>query len=197
MKKTYRVPDDSSRPIQRPRGASPPGPRDATGTLYLVKRLEQAIRQQLDESLRNLDLTAQQYTALTVLRARPGLSSSELARASFVTAQSMNEMVLALERKGLMARVPSDVDRRVLRLMPTASAATVLAAADEIVDRLEARLLDGLEGETRDSFRRALHQGLKALAEEPAAETAAVPERTPPRRAVAAPRRTAKPRRSR
>jgi DNA-binding MarR family transcriptional regulator len=197
MSKMYWVPDNQSSRIH--------GPRDSTGTLYLVKRLEQLIRQRLDESLKALDLTALQYTALTVLRARPGLSSAELARASFVTAQSMNEMVLALEKKGLMTRVPSDTDRRVLRLKLTPSAATVVAGADEIVDRLEAQLLGGIADETRDTFRSALYQGLKALADEatPASPPAAVPGTEAPRRAraarptAAAPPRSRSPRRGR
>jgi DNA-binding MarR family transcriptional regulator len=178
MAKIYRAPDESSRAFH--------GPRDSTGTLYLIKRLEQAIRQRLDESLKNLELTAQQYTALTVLRARPGLSSAELARASFVTAQSMNEMVLALERKGLMARAPSETDRRVLRLELTPSAASMLAAADAIVDALEGKLLAALEGETRDTFRRALYRGLKAISNDadPGAADAPAPVET-----SAAPRR--------
>jgi DNA-binding MarR family transcriptional regulator len=142
-----------------------------SGTLYLVKRLEQVIRQRLDAVLANFDLTASQYTALTVLRAKPGLSSAELARRSFVTAQSMNEMVAALGRKGLMARVPSSDDRRVqhLRLLP--KSVEVLAACDAVVHSIEMTMAEALGADAYKNFHAMLHAALASLAAPPARDS--------------------------
>src|SRR4051794_2090760 len=61
-----------------------------TTLLYLVKRVELAVRSRLDEVLRPGGLTTLQYTALTVLQRHPAsLTSAQLARNSFVTAQTM------------------------------------------------------------------------------------------------------------
>lgn len=158
-----------------------------TGTLYLIKRLEQAVRQRLDDSLRRLGLTAQQYTTLTVLRARPGLSSAQLARRSFVTAQSMNEMVTALEKKGLMKRVPSEADRRVLQLTLTPRSTTVLATADRVVDDLEDRVITSVEGLSHDELRAVLFAAIEAISED-GAHGDALPETAKPA-APRAPRR--------
>ena len=65
--------------------------------LYLVKQVELAVRARLDELLRPDGLTALQYTALTVLERHPDMSVAQLARNSFVTAQSMADMVAALK----------------------------------------------------------------------------------------------------
>jgi DNA-binding MarR family transcriptional regulator len=72
--------------------------------LYLVKQVELAVRSHLDNLLRPAGLTALQYTALTVLERHPDLSSAQLARNSFVTAQSMADMINALEGRGLIER---------------------------------------------------------------------------------------------
>ena len=68
--------------------------------LYLVKQVELAVRSHLDDLLRPAGLTALQYTALTVLERHPDLSSAHLARNSFVTAQSMADMITTLEGRG-------------------------------------------------------------------------------------------------
>ena len=64
--------------------------------LYLLKQVELAVRSHLDDLLRPAGLTALQYTALTVLERRPDLTSAQLARNSFVTAQTMADMVTTL-----------------------------------------------------------------------------------------------------
>jgi len=57
---------------------------------YVLKKAATALRAAMDNALRPLDLTVPQYSCLEVLGQRPGLSGSELARAVFVTRQSMN-----------------------------------------------------------------------------------------------------------
>ncbi len=79
--------------------------------LYLVKQVELAIRAHLDTLLRPAGLTALQYTALTVLERHADISSSQLARNSFVTAQSMADIVTALQRRGLIERHRDRADR--------------------------------------------------------------------------------------
>ena len=59
--------------------------------LYVIKQVELALRARLDEVLRPAELTVLQYTALTVLERHPNLTSAQLARNSFVTAQTMAE----------------------------------------------------------------------------------------------------------
>src|SRR5919205_1191255 len=83
--------------------ALPAGPRTPS-LLYAVKQVELAVRAHLDELLRASGTTVLQYTALTVLARRDGLTTAELARNSFVTPQAMGELVTALERRGLVER---------------------------------------------------------------------------------------------
>src|ERR687898_2292181 len=85
--------------------------RDVT-LLYLIKQVELAVRQALDDVVATAELTAPQYTALTVLERHPGITSAELARNSFVRAQSMAEMVTFLLGEGLVSRKRDENNRR-------------------------------------------------------------------------------------
>ncbi|MET7773682.1 MarR family transcriptional regulator [Nocardia sp. NPDC005366] len=82
--------------------------------LYLVKRLELVIRSHLDEILRDSGVTTPQYTALTVLAHRGAASAAQLARDSFVSPQSIADLLRQLERRGLISREPNPHSKREL-----------------------------------------------------------------------------------
>ena len=56
---------------------------------YVIKQVEMALRPHFLAVCKQANLTPAQYTALSVLERRPGLTSSELARRSLVRAQTM------------------------------------------------------------------------------------------------------------
>ncbi|WP_442861006.1 MarR family winged helix-turn-helix transcriptional regulator [Amycolatopsis sp. CA-230715] len=134
-------------------------------TLYLVKRLELAIRALMDDALRELGLTTLQYTALTVLQVSGPLSSAQLARRSFLRPQTMHEMVLTLEKRGLIVREARDGNKRVLLANLTEEGADLLAQCSPAVLELEGALLDGLAPRQRATFRDGLQRGISALAD--------------------------------
>jgi len=125
--------------------------------LYLVKQVELAIRSHLDDMLRAAGLTALQYTALTVLERHPDLSSAQLARHSFVTAQSMADMVTALEGRGLIERHRDRADRRRLVVALTAAGQDLLGRYRDPVAALETQMLTGLTKAEVTGLRRSLH----------------------------------------
>lgn len=133
-------------------------------TLYLVKRLELAIRALMDDALRELGLTTLQYTALTVLQASGPLSSAQLARRSFLRPQTMHEMVLTLEKRGLIVREGKEGNKRVLLATLTEDGADLLARCAPAVLELEGALLDELPPRQRTAFRDGLQRGISALA---------------------------------
>ena len=55
---------------------------------YLVKWVERGIRMRLDTVLGDLGVSTPEYTALSVLARREGLSSAQLARRTLVSAQA-------------------------------------------------------------------------------------------------------------
>ncbi|WP_309235614.1 MarR family transcriptional regulator [Amycolatopsis sp. SID8362] len=144
-----------------------PAGRPGPGLLYLVKQLELAVRARLDEVLRPVALTPLQYTALTVLERRSGLTTAELARNSFVTDQAMADMVVALERLGFIAREgdPRDRRRRVIRL--TGAGGEVLDRVRDDVAALEQRMLAKLDAGDAARFRDYVVACHSALSDRP------------------------------
>jgi len=126
---------------------------------YVIARLERAVRAAINERVRPYGLTTLQYTTLSVLGRRGGgLSNAQLARRSYMTPQSMSEVIEALERKHLIRRDPHPNHRRVYPARLTATGAKVLEACDEAVAALEEDMLRELD----DDERRALQSGLVA-----------------------------------
>ena len=117
----------------------------APRTIYLVKMLDVAIRAGLEQRLQEFQLTGAQYTVLSLLSTRDNLSSADLSRRFLVTPQSMNEMIMALERKELVSRQEDEDNRRILRVKLTPHGQAVLKRCDRQVDGLEAELFGALD----------------------------------------------------
>ena len=133
-----------------------------------MKQVELAVRAQLDDMLKPAGITALQYTALTVLERRADLSAAELARNSFVTTQTMADMVTALETRGLISRQRDPGNRRRLMLRLTGTGDELLDAYRGKVAALEARMLTALTDRQARDLRRYLVACRAALAEQPA-----------------------------
>ncbi|MGW0561506.1 MarR family winged helix-turn-helix transcriptional regulator [Streptomyces sp. NPDC003016] len=131
--------------------------------LYLVKRTELVVRARLEELLKPAGITALQYTALTVLERHDGRSAAQLARDSFVTAQSMADMVRALESRGLIRREPNPRNRREKVVLLTDAGRRLLAEYAGPARRLEERMVQGLGPEEIVRFRETLNHAWRAL----------------------------------
>lgn len=134
-----------------------------TSVLYAVKRVELAVRARLDEVLRPFGITTLQYTALTVLERHDGLPAAQLARDSFVTAQSTADLVRALEKRELVARERNPRNRRELLIHLTAAGRRLLDDVAQDVEAVERRMTAALSPEQADDFRRALTHAWHAL----------------------------------
>ncbi len=133
---------------------------------YVVGRLDRALRQELEHRLAPFGLTVSQYTALSVLRRTSGLSNAQLARRSYVTPQSMLEVVTALERGGYVERAPSAAHRWTLEARLTPAGHAQLDVCDGAVDAMEREMLAEVAEDERPalvahlmSCVRALHAG--------------------------------------
>ncbi len=134
-----------------------PGTEPAPLLLYLVKRVELAVRARLDEIVRPAGLTAVQYTALTVLERHDDMSSAQLARHSFVTAQSMADMITTLQGRRLIERHRDRADRRRLVVSLTAEGRVLLERFRDEVAALEGDMIAGLSGPEIAGLRAALN----------------------------------------
>ena len=107
---------------------------------FALKQAQQALRTRLDSGLREIGLTTPQYAVLAFLEVEAGASNAALARRAFVTPQTMQAILVALERAGLIARTPHPVHGRVQMTELTARGRGALEAASGIVADAEERL---------------------------------------------------------
>jgi DNA-binding MarR family transcriptional regulator len=123
---------------------------------YLLKVAQHALRTAMDDALRPVGVTASQYAVLTALDREPGLSNADLARAAFVTAQSMQGIVANLERDSLIKRTTDPAHKRILRTELTAAGRKALSRADAAVADIEGQMLNGLDAKRRAELNRML-----------------------------------------
>jgi DNA-binding MarR family transcriptional regulator len=121
---------------------------------YLLKEASSALRAAMEEVLRPLGMSVTHYSCLELLAQRPGLSGSELARGAFVTRQSMNVLLQALERDGYVTRAADEPVGKVLPARLTPRGRRSLEKATAAVRSVEVRMLAGMtETEQADAFR--------------------------------------------
>jgi DNA-binding MarR family transcriptional regulator len=119
-----------------------PLPRPDASLGYLFRVAHQRFRALLDSELEHLGLSAQEYGILSVFETRPELSTSELARISQVTRQTMHTSVLSLEAAGLVER--SARNQRVVLVRPTKRGRACLETATRRVRAAEHAALANL-----------------------------------------------------
>jgi DNA-binding MarR family transcriptional regulator len=148
-----------------------PGIELDTSLGYMLKAAASALHAALEAVLRPLGMTITHYSCLELLAQRPGLSNSDLARGAFVTRQSMNVLLLALERQGLVVRPEQAPVGRALPTELTERGRGQLKTASAAVRRVEQDMLANLDAGDRDQMRRMLTACVAALAGPPAPAT--------------------------
>ncbi len=123
---------------------------------YLIKVAQHALRTAMDEALRPTGITAPQYSVLALIDLEPGISNAALARAAFVTAQSMQGIVANLERDGLIVRNDDPGHGRIRRGDLTEMGRRALAKANSAVAKIEETMLAGLAAKQRIELNRML-----------------------------------------
>lgn len=111
---------------------------------YALKRAQHALRVSMDDALRPLELTTPQYSVLSAIEAETGMSNARLARAAFVTPQTMHGLLTNLEKAALLARDADPAHGRVLRTRLTDQGRKVLAEAHRAVAVIEDKMVASL-----------------------------------------------------
>ena len=119
---------------------------------YELKRVQHDLRLGMDGELKELGVTTPQYAVLSVLAEDPGLSNATLARRSFVTPQTMNQILVRLEAAGLVERRAHPEHGRVLQAYLTEEGERLRQECAELVDAVEERMVSGLSGDERSNL---------------------------------------------
>lgn len=108
---------------------------------YTLKQTQHRLRMAMDEALRPLGLTTPQYAVLGQLKLKPGVSNAALARASFITAQTMHSIVTHLEKNNLVERKRDPKHGRILCTELTEQGEMLVQKAYKIIIKVEAAMV--------------------------------------------------------
>ncbi|MGV9522899.1 MULTISPECIES: MarR family winged helix-turn-helix transcriptional regulator [unclassified Streptomyces] len=142
-----------------------PGVDLDTSLGYLLKEASSALRAAMEEVLRPLGMTVTHYSCLELLAQRPGMSNSELARGAFVTRQTMNVLLQALERDGYVVRPAEAAVGKVLPAQLTPRGRQSLEKATAAVRSVEVRMLAGMTETEQATAFRVLRSMVRSLRE--------------------------------
>lgn len=120
--------------------------------IYTIKQLELGLRGPLERATQQAGLTTAQFTTLSVLSRWPGITSSELARRSFVRAQSMAETITPLLEAGYVRREQDREHGRRILLHLTKSGKESLTSVSGPMQALESEFLAGINANERQHF---------------------------------------------
>jgi DNA-binding MarR family transcriptional regulator len=123
---------------------------------YKLKKTQHILRLHMDETLRILDLTTPQYGVLAQLELKPGISNAALARAAFITSQTMHSIVSNLEKRGLVERKNDASHGRILCTELTERGREVVVLAHDIIRDCEARMLTNISEEHKTLLEKLL-----------------------------------------
>ena len=119
---------------------------------WLLKRAQDALNAAMTAALREHGATLPEYAVLTALAEQPGLSNADLARRTFVTPQTMNQVLRELEHRGWVSRHPHPEHGRIRQAELTGDGRQALGGGQQAVDAVEERMLAGLSPAQRDQL---------------------------------------------
>ncbi len=131
--------------------------------IYMIGRLDHGIRREMRGTLARWELSVPEFTALSILRRRPGLSNAQMARRTLVTPQSMIEILARLESRDLVLREGDPNHGRILRSQLTPEGERVVDGAQTAVDAIQEDLLLELAPEQREALLAAMRGAMRRL----------------------------------
>ncbi|MCK8787828.1 MarR family transcriptional regulator [Roseomonas sp. NAR14] len=119
---------------------------------YLVRRLHQLHNALFFSECEGFDITPVQYGVLTTLSLLPGSDQNTLAQEVGLDRTNVADVLVRLERRGLVRRQRGEADRRTVLAWLTADGEALLKAMYAVMRRSQERLLAPLAPAEREQF---------------------------------------------
>lgn len=130
----------------------------ALRTFYLIRQVSNLVRTVIERGVAELDITPAQYTLMNWLVDRDAVTSAMLARALHVSPQTMNTLISALQKQGLVDRRHDAKNKRILLIALTEKGRDAVARCNRIVDGLEDDYFAQLSATELVAFRHTLER---------------------------------------
>lgn len=130
---------------------------------YNLKVTQHRLRQRLESELNKVGITAAQNAVLLTVSSNPRVSNADLARDAFVTPQTMQAILVNLERAGLITRSPHPDHGRVIMTELTKAGQKAVAEGIKAADAVERKMLSALSADEAEQLRQLLKRCSTAL----------------------------------
>lgn len=127
---------------------------------FLAKSLTQLTTRELDRRMAALGLTDAQWKPLLLLQQGVGTTAADLARSGCADTGAVTRLLDRLEAKGLVRRVRSVQDRRIVNLELTEEGVRVSAEVPKIIASVANQVLEGFSKTEFLQFRDLLSRAL-------------------------------------
>ena len=133
---------------------------------FLLYRVVAALRPQVAAELKPLGLSLPELVCMRILSMHPGLTSAELARGTNVSAQAANQVLHALEERGVLTRPASTPAGRAMPARLTRRGKALLKRAEAAVHVADQRILTRLTADEQRHLKELLYAvGTRAAAD--------------------------------
>ena len=123
---------------------------------HLARRLQQLAVALFNEEVGELSLTPVQFSALHAIAKQPGIDQKTLAQTISYDAATIGGVIDRLERRGLVSRVVSPMDRRARLIQATEDGIRTLSLVTPCVLRTQKRLVEPLSAAEAKELMRLL-----------------------------------------
>ena len=131
--------------------------------IHLLHRAGQCAADVFHADMGGRDLTPRQLAVLTAISEEEGASQTKLTDRTGIDRSTIADLVLRLQRKGLLQRRRKSDDARAYAVNLTEEGQRVLRAAAPLGNRVDERVLDALPNKKRQQFIEALASIVDAL----------------------------------
>jgi DNA-binding MarR family transcriptional regulator len=139
--------------------------RLANSPSHLLHRAEQLAADRFTQLVGGDGVTLRQFAVLAAIAENPGLSQSDLVRATGIDRSTLADMMNRMEKRGWVLRSDSLLDGRALSVRLAAAGSMILAAATQHARAADAAIMDSLPRTKRRPFLNTLTKLAKASEE--------------------------------
>jgi len=127
---------------------------------YLIRRIAHTVGRELDRRMVELGLTDAQWKPLLLLQQGGCTTAADISRIACHDTGAVTRLLDRLESKGLVQRLRSAADRRVVKLELTEEGARVAAEVPRIISHLANQMLAGFSEDEFIQFKVLLNRAL-------------------------------------
>jgi DNA-binding MarR family transcriptional regulator len=125
---------------------------------YMIRRAQLAVFQAYNDETADMEITTAEFSVMLLARDNPGLSQGALSETLRVEHSRMVVLIDYLERRGLVTRIASTMDRRMRAIYLTPEGRKLLGKLNRRVTAYDRHIVKRLRGDDKEVLLRMLRK---------------------------------------